>query len=71
MAINQPEGGGSVGEKPMSRAEYLDRTGIQMYQREVFADPLVNITLGAYSDPEARPARSGRQNLAMARKSDA
>ncbi len=47
--FNHPDGGGGVAEKPVTRAEYLDRTGIKMYQREVFADPLINITFGSYS----------------------
>ncbi len=58
FGTNQPDGG-SLGEKPISRAEYFSRTGIQMYQAEVFSDPLVNITLGAYSIPSASGGLQG------------
>lgn len=49
----------NIGTKPVTRAQYFDRTGIKMYQREVFSDPLVNITLGAYSIPSASGGDNG------------
>jgi hypothetical protein len=49
FGFNHPEGGGGIAEKPVTRADYLSRTGIQMYQAEVFGDPLVNISLGSYA----------------------
>ena len=58
FGTNQPQDP-NVGTKPVTRAEYFDRTGIQMYQREVFSDPLVNITLGSYSIPSASGGDSG------------
>ena len=72
FGTNQPDGG-NLGEKPISRAEYFSRTGIQMYQKEVFSDPLVNITLGAYSIPSASGGVQGdkiwqwRGNMSMIR----
>jgi carboxypeptidase family protein len=45
---NHPDGGGGVAEKPVTRAEYLNQTGIRMYQPEVFGDPLINVSIGAY-----------------------
>lgn len=41
----------AVNTKDVSRADFLDRTGLRMYQREVFGDPLVNLSMGAYSIP--------------------
>ncbi len=32
----------------LSRADFLDRAGLQMYQREVFGEPFVNMGFGAY-----------------------
>jgi hypothetical protein len=49
FGYNHPDGGGGILDKPISRAEFLSRTGIKMYQTEVFGDPLVNIGFGAYS----------------------
>jgi hypothetical protein len=46
--FNHPDGGGGLAEKPVTRTDYLDRTGIRMYQREVFGDPLINISFGSY-----------------------
>jgi hypothetical protein len=63
----------NLGTKPVTRAEYFARTGIQMYQAEVFSDPLVNITFGAYSIPSASGGDSGdkiwqwRGNMSMIR----
>lgn len=47
--FNHPDGGGGILDKPIKRADYLSRTGIKMYQTDVFGDPLVNISFGAYS----------------------
>lgn len=41
----------AVNTKSVTRADFLDKTGLQMYQREVFGDPLVNLSIGAYSIP--------------------
>ena len=42
----------SIGTKgSLTRADYLSKTGMQMYQKEVFGDPLVNISFGSYSLP--------------------
>ncbi|HKX31604.1 MAG TPA: carboxypeptidase-like regulatory domain-containing protein [Blastocatellia bacterium] len=49
FGYNHPDGGLGVLDKPISRTEFLDLTGIAMYQREVYGDPLVNIGFGAYS----------------------
>ena len=49
FGFNHPEGGGGIAEKPVTRAEYLSRTGIGMYQAEVFGDPLVNLSFGSYA----------------------
>lgn len=32
----------------LTRGDFLDQTGLRMYQRDVFQDPLVSISLGAY-----------------------
>jgi Carboxypeptidase regulatory-like domain len=49
FGFNHPDGGLGVLDKPITRAEFLDLTGIQMYQRDVFGDPLVNIGFAPYS----------------------
>ncbi|MBI4473342.1 MAG: TonB-dependent receptor, partial [Acidobacteria bacterium] len=72
FGTNQPADP-NIGTKPVTRAEYFARTGIQMYQREVFSDPLVNISFGAYSIPSASGGSSGdnvwqgRGNLSIIR----
>jgi Carboxypeptidase regulatory-like domain len=48
FGFNHPDGGAGVLDKPITRAEFLDLTGINMYQRDVFGDPLVNLTFGDY-----------------------
>lgn len=71
--FNHPDGGGGILDKPITRAEFLSRTGIKMYQTEVFGDPLVNIGFGAYSTggggAEVIGDRiyQGRGNLTMVR----
>ncbi|MEZ5363907.1 MAG: hypothetical protein R2748_16605 [Bryobacterales bacterium] len=35
----------------LTRADFLSKTGLQMYQTEVFGDPLVNISFGEYGTP--------------------
>jgi len=47
--FNHPTGGGGVSVKPITRAQYLDKTGIKLYQRDVYGDPLINFTFGSYS----------------------
>ncbi|MBO0800382.1 MAG: hypothetical protein J2P31_16295, partial [Blastocatellia bacterium] len=47
--FNHPDGGGGIVDKPITRADYLALTGIKMYQTDVFGDPLVNISFGAYA----------------------
>jgi hypothetical protein len=47
--FNNPLGGGGVLDKPISRADFLTRTGLKMFQQQVFGDPLVSLTFGAYS----------------------
>lgn len=47
--FNHPIGGGGILDKPITRADFLSRTGLKMYQTEVFGDPLVNISFGAYA----------------------
>ena len=73
FGFNHPDGGGGVAEKPVTRAEYLDRTGIRMYQRDVFGDPLINISIGDYSiggatgEVIADKIWQGRGNLSLIR----
>src|SRR6266516_3898818 len=73
FGFNHPDGGGGVAEKPVTRAEYLDRTGIRMYQRAVFGDPLINISIGDYSiggatgEVIADKIWQGRGNLSLIR----
>lgn len=47
--FNHPDGGGGITDKPITRADFLSRTGLKMFQTEVFGDPLVNIGFGAYA----------------------
>jgi hypothetical protein len=49
FGYNHPDGGGGILDKPIARSEFINRTGIRMFQTEVFGDPLVNIVFGAYS----------------------
>ena len=49
FGTNQPNNPGLTVADGLTRAQYLDQTGISMYQRDVFGDPLVGISLGAYS----------------------
>lgn len=49
FGANQPNNPGLTVTDAVSRADYLDQTGMQMYQREVFGDALVGIGLGAYN----------------------
>ena len=52
FGTNQPNDPGLT-TKPFTREDFLSRTGLQMYQRDVFGDPLVNISFGAYGTPGA------------------
>ncbi len=45
FGTNQPNNPGLTA-KPFTRADFLSQTGLQMYQTEVFGDPLVNISFG-------------------------
>ncbi|MEY3283318.1 MAG: hypothetical protein RIR86_1331 [Acidobacteriota bacterium] len=47
--FNNPLGGGGILDKPITRADFLTRTGLKMFQQQVFGDPLVGMTFGAYS----------------------
>ena len=73
FGFNHPDGGGGVAEKPVTRADYLSRTGIQMYQRDVFGDPLINVSIGDYSiggatgEVIADKIWQGRGNLSLIR----
>jgi len=73
FGYNQPNGGGGILDKPITRADFLSRTGLKMYQTEVFGDPLVNIGFGAYStggggaEFMADKIWQGRGNLTMIR----
>ncbi|MCB1018847.1 MAG: TonB-dependent receptor, partial [Acidobacteria bacterium] len=58
FGTNQPNNPGLT-SKPFSRADYLSQTGLQMYQTEVFGDPLVGIGFGAYSLPSAGGSVTG------------
>jgi Carboxypeptidase regulatory-like domain len=48
FGTNQPNNPGLTTNSVISRAEYFQKTGIQMYQQDVFGDPLVNINFGSY-----------------------
>ncbi|MGH9843213.1 MAG: carboxypeptidase regulatory-like domain-containing protein [Blastocatellia bacterium] len=73
FGFNRPDGGGGILDKPITRAEFINRTGIKMYQGEVFGDPLISIGFGAYSTggggAEVMGDRiwQGRGNLTMVR----
>lgn len=53
FGTNQPNDPGITDKGGLTRADFLSRTGMQMYQQEVFGDPLVNISFGDYSTPGA------------------
>jgi hypothetical protein len=53
FGTNQPNIPGITTKGTLTRADFLSKTGMQMYQKEVFGDPLVNITIGSYSTPGA------------------
>ncbi|MEZ5354890.1 MAG: carboxypeptidase-like regulatory domain-containing protein [Bryobacteraceae bacterium] len=53
FGTNQPNVPGITSKGSLTRAEYLSKTGMQMYQKEVFGDPLVNVSFGSYSLPGA------------------
>ena len=46
FGTNQPNNPGITKHDSLTRADYLDQTGMQMYQRDVFTDPGVGISLG-------------------------
>ncbi|MBI4903559.1 MAG: carboxypeptidase regulatory-like domain-containing protein [Acidobacteria bacterium] len=51
FGTNQPISPGITDKGSLTRADYLAKTGMQMYQKDVFGDPLVNISIGSYSIP--------------------
>jgi hypothetical protein len=51
FGTNQPNNPNLFDKGGLTRAEFLTQTGMQMYQTEVFGDPLVNVTFGAYGTP--------------------
>lgn len=53
FGTNQPIDRGITDKGGLTRADFLQQTGLKMYQTEVFGDPLVNISLGDYSTPGA------------------
>jgi hypothetical protein len=53
FGTNQPNIPSLASKGSLTRADYLAKTGMQMYQKEVFGDPLVNVTFGSYSLPGA------------------
>ncbi len=53
FGTNQPNQPGITSKGSLTRADFLSRTGMQMYQTEVFGDPLVNISFGSYGTPGA------------------
>ncbi|MEZ5354889.1 MAG: carboxypeptidase-like regulatory domain-containing protein [Bryobacteraceae bacterium] len=56
---NQPNNPGLSDKGGLTRADFLSKTGMQMYQQEVFGDPLVNISFGAYGTPGAGGSVTG------------
>ena len=53
FGTNQPNNPGITAKGALTRADFLQKTGMQMYQKEVFGDPLVNIAFGSYGTPGA------------------
>ncbi len=53
FGTNQPNDPGITTKGALTRAEFLQKTGMQMYQQEVFGDPLVNISFGSHGTPGA------------------
>lgn len=53
FGTNQPVIPGITTKGALTRADFLSKTGMQMYQKEVFGDPLVNISFGSYGTPGA------------------
>lgn len=48
FGTNQPNNPGLTTHESLTRADFLDQTGMQMYQRDVFGDPGVGISFGDY-----------------------
>jgi len=48
FGTNQPNNPGLTTQDQVTRADFLSRTGMQMYQVDVFGDPLVGISFGDY-----------------------
>ena len=53
FGTNQPNNPSITAKGALTRSEFLTKTGMQMYQKEVFGDPLVNISFGSYGTPGA------------------
>ena len=53
FGTNQPHDPGVTDKEGITRADFLSRTGMQMYQTEVFGDPLVNLSFSPYGSPGA------------------
>ena len=53
FGTNQPNNPSITSKGALTRSEFLTKTGMQMYQKEVFGDPLVNISFGSYGTPGA------------------
>ncbi len=70
FGYNAPDNPGLV-DKPINRADFLSRTGLKMFQADVFTDPLVNLNFGDYSTPTGGGNATsdkiwqGRSNLTM------
>ncbi len=48
FGTNQPNNPGLTRHESLTRADFLDQTGMRMYQRDVFGDPGVGLSFGAY-----------------------
>jgi len=59
FGTNQPINPGLTDKGGLTRADFLQQTGMQMFQRDVFADPLVNISFGSYGTPGAGGSTTG------------
>ncbi|MBL8216533.1 MAG: carboxypeptidase regulatory-like domain-containing protein [Bryobacterales bacterium] len=59
FGTNQPDNPGITSKGSLTRADFLQKTGMQMYQKDVFGDPLVNISMGAYGTPGAGGGTTG------------
>ena len=51
FGTNQPNNPSVTDKGGLTRADFLSRTGMQMFQPEVYGDPLVQLDFGAYNVP--------------------